>query len=254
METVKVGWAPQVRTAQIYSVGVELALISAKNEQIGPFVFCKDFFQDAIKGFFAKSRSSIYGYSYDPASMPPIDFGKVRLLLRNQSDPNFKSKVKGVQDLLNQVEKKMKLDRTELFETDKEGTVLLVGDGLWLRSPVSLSMYGLLARNGLSHKPGEPFMDTLNAIITGKRPGGQSHDGTYLQYGMPGIELIISKGINEIFGTKTEDNYKISVPTSTLHHYGGIVAFGSRHSVAVNQWPNWKFPEKATNAPGICFS
>ena len=255
---MKIVWMDQYSTGQIYSNGVEMALCSKKNEQIGPFVFCKDFFQDAIKGHLNGVESGIWGYKYNPKKQPPIDLDNIRILLRNTSDAQFLKKVDGVKDLLNQIEKKMGLELTKVYECEsppnKSGVALLVGDGSWSRSSVSLSMYTLLARNGLVHEIGSPFQKTINSIIEGKKKGGQQNDGLYLKYGKPGVDLILELGIDKVFGKKTAANYLGNVPTSTIHHFGGIVAFGSRHSHTVKQWPNWKFPEETLAAPGICFS
>jgi hypothetical protein len=255
---MKIKWALQTGSAQIYNNGVEMALCSKDNEQIGPFVFCKDFFQDAIKGYLNKTKSSIYGYSYDPHSMPAIDLKNIRILLRNTGDSNFLEKVEGVKDLLQQVESEMGLTLTEMTvcgePTDKSGVVLLIGDGAWLRSPASLSMYTLLARNGLVHKPGTHFTKTIQDIIEGKTQGGQRNDGTYLKFGKPGMDLIMELGIDKVFGQNIEDNYKNTVPTGTIHHHGGIVAFGSKSQTTTKQWPNWIYPEKASDAPWECFS
>lgn len=255
---MKIKWFPQHPTAQIYSSGVELALCSAKGEQIGPFVYCKDFFQDAIKGFVNNTSSSIYGYSYNPKTQPPIDLGNVRILLAHDKDADFLKKVPAVLDLLNQIEKKMGLALTTATVADeppakyKSGVVLLVGDGAWLRSSASLSMYTLLARNGLVHPKGESYESTINSLILGKLPAGQRNDGTYMKFGKPGIDLIIKKGIDEVFGTNLKANYKDTISTSTIHHYGGIVAFGSGKTAAT--WPNWKHPKEVSNPPGECFS
>lgn len=255
---VKVKWFPQHSTAQIYSSGVELALVSADNQQIGPFVYCKDFFQDAIKGFVNGTPSSIYGYSYNPKTQPPIDLGNVRILLAHDKDADFLKKVPAVLDLLNQVEKKMGLSLTTWsVVTDppakyKSGVALLVGDGAWLRSSASLSMYTLLARNGLVHKVGTSFDKTIQAIINGELPAGQRNDSTYMKYGKPGMDLIIELGIDKVFGKETKANYKGTVPTGTIHHYGGIVAFGSGKTAKT--WPDWKHPKETSNPPGECFS
>lgn len=253
MASVKIVWAKDYVPGQIYGEGVEMALCSAKNEQIGPFVYCKDFFQDAIKGFLSNTKSQIYGYVYDPATMPPIDLSAVRILLRSKNDKLFNQKATGVLDLLNQVEQKLKLPPSKMFTTDKD-VVLLVGDKDWLRSSASLGLYTLLIRNGLVHEPGVSFMKTINDIIDGKKKGGQRNDYLYLKFSKPGMQLMIDKGLDEVFGKDMKANYKSSVPTRTIHHYGGSVAFGSAQAATKSQWPHWKYPEAIANVPSICFS
>lgn len=254
----EIKWHPQHGSAQIYSSGVELALVSANNEQIGDFVYCKDFFQDAIKGFVNDIPSGIYGYTYDPKKQPPIDLENVRVLLAHDKDKDFLEKVPAVVDLLNQIEKQMGLTLTKATvvgnppDKYKSGVVLLVGDGAWLRSSASLSMYTLLARNGVVHKLGTDYNKTINDIIDGKLPAGQRNDATYMKFGKPGIDLIIKDGITKVFGKSLEANYLATIPTGTFHHYGGIVAFGSGKTAKT--WPNWKHPKETSNPPGECFS
>ena len=69
---------------------------------------------------------------------------------------------------------------------------------------------------------------------------------------MPGIELIIDKGIVEVFGKDLKKNYDKSVSTGTIHHNGGIVSFGCGKTSST--WPHWKQPSKpSVNPPSICF-
>src|SRR5260221_1427887 len=106
-------WSKQYPTGQIYSNGIEMALCSAKNEQIGPFVFCKDFFQDAVFAFLNKKKVSEYSYTYDPAASPAIDLTSTRVLIANEDDPKFSQKLPLILDFLNNLEEKMGIELTK---------------------------------------------------------------------------------------------------------------------------------------------
>ena len=255
---VKVKWGTNYGTAQIYSSGVELSLCSDDNRQIGTFVYCKDFFQDAIVAYIHQTTCSIYGYKYDPKSMPPIPTKAMKILIANAGDKNITKKIRGVTDLINQVEDKLGVKRTTIAECESppkkyaNGIYLMTADKVWMHAPPLLSMWTLLARNGLQHKIGDKWETTVQAIIDGKVSAVQSHDQTYLKYAKPGIDLLLEKGIIDLFGLNTKANYPKNKAGSVMHHYSGAVSFGS--CVAKKHFPNWKYPAKASKPPSVCFS
>lgn len=255
----QVKWAANHHTAQIYSSGVEVALCSDDNEQIGPFVFCKDFFQDAIVAFLHKTTCSIYGYSYDPSTMPACPQKELKVLIADSGDAALESKIPGVLDLLNQVEKQLGVTLTTIHKCEKPpekyakcGIFLMVADKIWMHAPPLLSMWTLLARNGLMHKPGEKWGDTIQEIIDGKRTAAQKNDKVYLTFGKPGIDLVMAKGITAVFGDDMKNNYPKGQAGHTMHHWSGIVSFGS--CKAKKHFPKWEYPATETNPPGVCFS
>lgn len=258
MKNIKIKWIENKYTAQIYSSGVELALCSDDNEQIGTFVYCKDFFQDAIVASLKKKSCSIYGYKYDPKTMPPIPKANLNVLLANAKDKSINKKIGSVLDFINQIEKKMGVELTTIqncIDPPKKYShiYLLKADSIWMYAPPLLSMWTLLARNGLVHKKGTSYKTTINGIITGKIKPAQSNDRIYLQYAKPGIDLILKKGkdsIKDLFGKQMKNNYSCS--GHKMHHYSGIVSYGS--GKGKTYFKKWTYPEKTSNPPSICFS
>lgn len=258
-EQAKVEWAVNHGTAQIYSSGVELALCSDDNRQIGPFVFCKDFFQDAILAYLHQTTCSIYSYKYDPATMPPIPQQNLKVLIANAGDNQFEEKIAGVTDLLHQIESKLGVALTTIQKCGsppakyaKSGIFLMTADKIWMHAPPLLSMWTLLARNGLQHKPKDKWDDTIQQIIDGKRPPAQKNDHIYLTYGKPGIDLVLDKGIVALFGNDMKSNYPKDKAGHAMHHWAGVVSFGS--CKARQHFPQWQYPEKETTPPGVCFA
>ena len=112
MDKVKVTWASNHDTAQIYSSGIELALCSDDNRQIGTFVLCKDFFQDAILAYLYNRTCGIYGYSYNPKTMPPVPQKNLKVFIANSKDAELGKKIPNTIDFLNQIEEKMGIQNT----------------------------------------------------------------------------------------------------------------------------------------------
>lgn len=259
MDKAKIKWATNKHTAQIYSSGVELALCSDDNEQIGTFVYCKDFFQDAFVAHIHNMTCGIYGYTYDPKTMPPVPQKNLKVLIANAQDVEFSKKIGGVCDLIHQIEDKLGLAKTMIHECEsppdkysKCGVYLLTADKMWMHAPPLLSQWTLLARNGLMHKVGDSWETTVNNIIAGKVPPAQANDKTYLQFAKPGIDLLLASGIENLFGKDRNANYPKDKAGGVMHHYSGAVSFGS--CKAKPHFPNWKYPAQESNPPPVCFA
>lgn len=259
MDKIKVEWTTNHGTAQIYSSGVELALCSDDNKQIGTFVLCKDFFQDAIVAYLHNTTCGIYGYTYNPKTMPPIPQKNLKVFIADAKDTELRSKIPAVIDFLNQIEKKLNVQLTIAHECDsppnkyeKGGIFLLTADKVWMHAPPLLSCWTLLARNGLRHKIGDNWETTIKNIMDGTVKAAQAHDKTYITYGKPGLDLILEKGIEALFGKDMKSNYPVATAGGTMHHYSGIVSYGS--CKAKPYFKDWGYPAKETNPPSVCFS
>jgi hypothetical protein len=258
---MRIQWSPQVDTAQIYSAGIEMALCSARGEQIGPFVYCKDFFQDAIRGFLNKEKSDIYHYTYTPGKDADIDLDATRILMTNSGDAKFLDKVPAILDFINQFRRNLGVQQTDAVTCDNPplaykscGVAHFIGDRMWMHSSALLSAYTLLLRNGTMHTYGKPYEETLEGIISGKIKPAQQNDKIYLENGKPGIDLILAKGIMSVFGDHMKKNYPSAkqMPTSKIHHFGGIVGFSSGKSR--EYFPDWEYPTELSKPPAVCFS
>lgn len=246
MDQIQIQWLKNGtgHIAQIYSSGLEFCFVSDDMRQCHNFVYCKDFLQDVVHGFIHKKKASIYGFSYDPTSQPPICMDMCRIALVNSSDKNFKEKIPHMVDFVNQIAKKLHLRRTQVFEAidppkkyAKCGVFLLDGSSRWMNSPPLISMYSLFVRCGFSHTKGNDFMETINGIVNDKIKPYQSNDKTQLSGALKGIKNILNLGYRKFFYIDNEKNYPESTRVDTLHNSCGIVAFsgGSSRSVV----PYW---------------
>lgn len=259
MNTTVVTWSDNYGTGQIYSSGLELSLCSDDNKQVGTFVYCKDFFQDAIVASIHKMECDVYGYKYSPGKMPDVPKENLKILMTNSMDPNLEKKMENVVDFINQFEEKLGLNKTVVEKCEnpmekykKCGIFLLTGDKRWMTAPPALSMWTLLARTGVVHTKGEQSQNTIRKIIEGGLTPAQKNDKVFIEYGKNGMDLIMEKGVEGCFGTDMVANYPKQHAGHTMHHYSGIVSYSSKK--AKKYFPNWVYPEKELSPPGVCFS
>lgn len=228
--------------SQVYSSGLEFCFIN-DGKQVCQFVTCKDFLQDAIMAFVQKTKIQIYGFSYDSANDIPIYLKKTTLAIANSSDKEFRDKIPSILNLLNQIEKKLRLNPTIITEVSNPkdkyksgGVFVLESSPRWQLSPPMLSFYTLAIRAGASHTVGEDFQSTFEKLSKGEIKSYQRDDGSLLGSAKKGIDKILKNGYAKIFYKDLEKNYP-NIPTNTMHNYGGIVGFTNQYTK--KQIPYW---------------
>lgn len=233
MEKVNITWLPKFNRSisQVYSKGLEYALVNNALQQCHDFIFCKDFIQDAVQGYLHNRKAQIFGFWYDPKTQPPLSLDKLRMVVVNSSDKTIGQKIPNVIDLLSQVCKEMKLKPTKAFEVAnppksyKSGAYLLVGSGMWLNAPVLVSMYSLLMRIGFVHTKGNKWQTTIENVIANKLKPYQSSDSSQIASAYKGIKNILKNGYRKHFFIDSKKNYPENVDVGTMHGNSGIVAF-----------------------------
>ncbi|MFI5343963.1 MAG: hypothetical protein ACHQUC_07065 [Chlamydiales bacterium] len=236
MRLKKIKWysGQKQNLAQALSSGVEFSFASPDNQQVCPFVYCKDYLQDAVQGFIHKKKKTIFGFVYDPVEHAPISINKTRLLVTNAKDAYFASKIRNCLDFLNQIEKDLKISKTtaKLCINPPQkylrcGVWLFEGSSRWIKSPPMLSLYTLLIRLGFGSTVGTPYKETIRKIIDSKIAAYQSVDTCRLRESMNGINRILTEGDRKIFDKKIEKNYPKSIRVSTMHNTCGIIGFST---------------------------
>lgn len=236
MDKIEIQWrkSPSSTISQIYQSGLQYAFVSDDMKQCFPFVYCKDFLQDAVHAQIRGKTASIYGFSYNPKKNPPLCFDRTRIALANQQDPEMRKKIPAALDFINQFCKKLGLKRTQVFECASPpekysscGVFLFDGSGMWMNSPVLISMYTLLLRVGFAHKDGAGYMSTMNRIVSGKLAGYQNNDQEQLADAISGVKMFLKHGYRKFFFKDTSKNYPAEVDTDTMHESCGIVGFST---------------------------
>lgn len=244
----KIEWYKKRCTAsQVYTGGLQYALVSPDGKQCSPFVYCKDFLQDAVQAHLLNMRRNIYRFVYDPEEHEPVDTRATRILLGNSSDRYMQHKIPGCLDFINQFEKKLKISPSHVFECldppkryQNSGVWLFESSRRWIKSPPMLSLYTLLLRLGFVHTLGNDFTVTMKGVRTGKILAYQEQDRSQLKYAQKGIERILKYGDRKIFHRNIAQNYPKKVSISVMHNNCGIVGFAQEEIKGM--FPHWYRP------------
>ena len=249
METCKVKWTKDWVLGEIYSGGLQMALCSPPDEngdhkKATTFVTCKDFFQDAVQAAHLGKERSIYDFTYNPKTDPPLSFDRFRVLIGNNLDKDFESKIENVLDFIGQFEKRIHLLRTKAYKCDPSpdkfkksgGVYMFEGSGRWMQAPPMISLYTLLLRCGFVHTKGGDFDKTCEEIISGKialigekgkRQSG-CYDDSYLKDSQAGIKAITEHGYARLFYKDAARNFPDAIGINTMHDRCGIVGFSKK--------------------------
>lgn len=219
---------------QIYSRGLEYALVSKNHEQCHPFVFCKDFLHDVLYSTINQKPISIYKFAFNPTEdhLPCLD--KIRLLIANSKDKKFASKVPAILDFVNQIEESLKIKKStartcsnlpEIYKNS--GVFLFEGSKRWLQSPPMISLYSLLLRVGICHTVGDSFSKTINGIESGTIKPYQKKDSHWLKKSSLALAKIMRIGDRRIFNRDMRLNYPSQLDLEIVHNRLGIIGFST---------------------------
>lgn len=234
MKKIKIEWlAKKSNLSQIYSSGLEYCFVSDDNKQVCSFVLCKDYLQDALLATHNDKQARVYGFGYDPKKDLPLCMTQTRLALANSSDNDFMDKIPHLLDFLNQIERKLHLLRTVVYQVknppkkyEKCSVILLHGSNRWMLSPPMISLYTLLIRVGFRHTKDKPFEETIKGVAGGKIAPYQTNDAHYLKSAEQGIDLILKHGYARIFYKEPKRNFP-NIDVNTMHNNFGIVGFAA---------------------------
>jgi hypothetical protein len=234
----KVEWYKKAASLnQAICSGLEFAFVSKKFAQICPFVLCKDYLQDAVFNQLYKTKKTIYGFHFTPQNGFEIDMGKTRLVIANSQDKNLRTKIPALMDFLHQIEKLLKITKTQVRECAKPpikyaagGVWLLEGSKRWMHSPPMLSLYTMLIRVGFSHTAGNDFWNTINGVVGGSINAYQIEDRDRLRSSIDGIKRILAEGDRKIFARDIKKNYPRGTRIQDMHDHLGICSFSKGYT------------------------
>lgn len=104
---------------------------------------CKDFLHDAVSCMFVKGRkSNIYGFRYDPETMPVIDLDAIRVYVQGISGEDAVTSYNALSSLATSME------WDQVILTKEGAGFVFEGDKRWLNSPASISLFTGLIRMG----------------------------------------------------------------------------------------------------------
>jgi hypothetical protein len=257
--TEKIVFTQDYTTEEIYSTGVEFALLGRHEkqwQQAMTFVHCKDFLHDAVWATLHKQPVEVYNFKYDPQKDLPIHLLRVALAFRNRDlaeSPGlekFHAHLEGCMDFLQQVDQELGFRPTHLYPVkhNKGPCWLVLGDRRWLLAPPLISMYSLLIRTGYYHNPGGHFRRTLEQVRDGELgihtsdeydsygEASGTNDSRYVEQAWDGLEAIFEHGA-ALFHDDISENYPQLERFGLFHNDYGIVNFAKKRPE--KKMPKW---------------
>lgn len=235
-----------LRLEQSLTKGIEFSYVSDDNYQCTPFAYCRDYLHDIIQSRLYENNKKIYGLNYKNNSKKSPSLKCLKLLVTDSKTSNFKEKIYNAIKMINQIEDKLKIKRTIIFECKnppyrykKNGIYYLKGSIRWIKSPPMISLFAFLIKTGIHHDPSETYEDTFNKILLNKVKMLYKNDRTKLKYIKPTLEKIIKYGDKKIFSNKFLENYPDpkKVDKYIFHSCYGIVGFSKE--LTRKEMPNW---------------
>jgi hypothetical protein len=238
MKKVNIKWLTDGEPAtihQVYKQGLEYSVASCDNRQCFPFVWCKDFIQDAIMAMLHQKRIEVYNFVYDPAMNPTLCLSKTRILLANEkAGVGFASRIGCCIDFIHQIESLLHFRPTKCHLCDSPparygrcGVWLLEGSRRWIMSPPLISLYTLLIRMGFVHTYGDYWANTILKLRSGELKPYQMEDHKQIGAVEETLLNIIRIGDRKIFYRDIRQNYP-NLDIKDMHHRMGIVSFSEK--------------------------
>lgn len=219
-------WFDDKSLSEIYSSGLQFAMVSKDWEQCHSFAYCKDFLQDAVWAELNKKRASIYQFIHEYGKNPPVDLEKTRVALRYKGKKGIQTTCKKSLAFLHAMEKDMNFEPSVLYFGGKyketpSSVYIFESDVRWQYSPTMLSLYTLSLRVGLTYEGG-PW----RTHFEGAKSYLNNNDKDYTNRAKSGLDKIIGKKVENIFAPTMASNYPSDASIHGIHGNSGIAAFG----------------------------
>jgi len=219
------------------TIGMQYAFLSSESDgsrQCHPWVKCRDFLNDALRGYLTGKEEHIYGFSYSLKDNPPIDLEEMRMLVKYKPTKNVKKGHKALEDILNcslsilrGIEEHCGISSlSELRCTQDREIYLFEGSADWMGSTFMISMYTFLIRLGgrnIVFESKEGFDSELEKLSK-KTKGMGDNDIYYLQDVKEYIFKIIENRENLKYIKEKGKHSFGNVRIGTFHNYSGIVS------------------------------
>jgi hypothetical protein len=221
-------WTKQAYLSEIgQPVGIKYAFLSTNNKQCHDWVKCRDFLHDALRNHISGKKDSIYGFTYDPASNPPLHLGCMRILvMADIVNTDEKARL----EILNNGLRMIHILEThsgitplsKIVETNHPKVFLFEGSKDWMSSTFMISLYTFIIRLGAKKaqfKTKEEFDAEMERLI---KVGGD-HDISYLKTAWPYMYKMLQKREELKYIQKNKKPLFDEANISLFHNYTGIV-------------------------------
>jgi hypothetical protein len=225
---VNIKYAPDGKGLhQAYSYGTLFALASSKNEQIMPFVFCADYFNEVFGSVVTQERKSVYGFSYD-ATKDLLPDDKYTRVLITHDKIELPSLVVSATKFLNEFEERIGLKRSKMSLCNshpkyKKNVLLVKGDKRVRNSVLLLTAWRVILRNSFAANPNLSLDENLQKMTNGKFCFFENDCGA-IEKLISFLEYLVKYDKDFINYTDTA-NFKQQV--YTIHNDSGLTVFST---------------------------
>lgn len=230
-------WTRRVSLCEIMQpTGILFAFLSSKDngyKQCHTWIKCRDFLQDAVRNHITGNNESIYGFSYDPKTDPPIDMDRMRMLVTRKlsakkegASEELREIIKSALSIIHRVEKHGKIKPlTKLYlASGKDDVYIFMGSKDWMDSSFMISLYTFLIRLGAKTK-GKEFKTKkeLDSALGDLAKKSGDHDIGYLKSILPYIYKVVNNR-KDLKLVKEDGVLTFAAGINTFHNYSGVVS------------------------------
>jgi hypothetical protein len=233
-------WKKKQSLVEIYQVlGIQYAFLSADNIQCHAWIKCRDFLHDALRCHITGKKEGIYGFSYNPGDNPPLDLGKMRMLVKREPpgtelrpSRNTKKILGSALEILQCVEEYSGIKPlSELYHTaENKDVYIFEGASDWMESTFMISLYTFLIRLGAKkiEFKDKKDLDAKLKKLCAEKVVNNDRDLSYLKTVLPFIYKIVEKR-KELRYVREDGKRLFDGQTINLfHNYTGIVALSKQ--------------------------
>lgn len=174
----------------------QFALLASDGRQIGTWMRCKDYIQDAIWGSLKKVAYEVHGWQFDPKVDPTPSESWLILALKwpNKAPEHMNKAIENVKSTVENLETILKVPKYQRSKFSRRiNDYFIVYGGLpWLRSPSTVSLFSWLLRAALTND-GRTF-ESLKKM----KKFAVNNDGYYFRQGKYFVDFLLSNGFDAI--------------------------------------------------------
>jgi hypothetical protein len=213
---------------EIYDAGdnmPEYALLGPTGDQVGSWMKCKDYIQDAYWGQRHGIAYSIYGWDFDPTKNKVSNrYLLLAVRWKGKSDAELSNCLKNSKKTIERLESRVKIPkyRRTRFSPVIDGMFIVWGSPDWLRAIATLSFFTCILRASFLNEKGT--LDIKNAP--------NMKDLYYLKSGKPFIEEMKKSGLKAFKPDWDDYGEKGQAPKAS--------AVGRVHGNGFVHWSNGK--------------
>jgi hypothetical protein len=231
--TVKSFMKDHGKFAEAYSMGVEFSLLTADNEAIHAFTYCKDFLSDVYWGSYFKSKASIYGFTYEPTDKNAPSMSPAKLLIRDKkNEKDITELALNCQAFINLWERALGFQEfTTCYPIEDHKCVFIESPAKeWTESLPMVSLWTLISRVGFSNfdrnseTADAPLFNVIKNLTESESvKSSPARDSGRLKTISGFLDKIERGAFKETFKAYDMESFK-GASVGTIHNGSGIIA------------------------------